>query len=68
MFVKGNVRFDLNRTGAVNSVAPVPSAPVALQDVNSGMYNETGRFMIINGDKPGTSFFRTTVDVKPDTF
>jgi len=30
--------------------------------------NETGRFMIINGDMPGTSFFRTTVDVKPDTF
>jgi len=30
--------------------------------------NETGRFMIINGDMSGTSFFRTTVDVKPDTF
>jgi len=30
--------------------------------------NETGRFMIINGDMPGTSFFRTTVDVKPNTF
>ena len=30
--------------------------------------DETGRFMIVNGDNPGTSFFKTTVVVKPDTY
>jgi uncharacterized repeat protein (TIGR01451 family) len=29
---------------------------------------ETGRFMIVNGDNPNSSFFRTTVTVKPNTY
>jgi len=30
--------------------------------------NETGRFLICNGDNPGTSWFHTQVTVKPDTY
>ncbi|MCL2580043.1 MAG: hypothetical protein FWE32_08470 [Oscillospiraceae bacterium] len=37
MLIEGNVRFDVNRTGAVSSAAPFPSVPVALKGVHSGM-------------------------------
>jgi uncharacterized repeat protein (TIGR01451 family) len=29
--------------------------------------NETGRFMLVNGDEPGSVFFTTTVDISPNT-
>ena len=40
MFIEGKVWFEVNRTGAVGSSAPFPSIPVALQDVDSGLYIE----------------------------
>ena len=38
MFIEGNVRFDVNRTGAMGTSAPFPSVPIALQDVGSGSH------------------------------